>query len=160
VQHNRYAYACAKICRAGGEIAESGTESVIDLLLNQVVDVVNLFCTVSQLQAAFDYLNAEVVFFVNHSGERFFARDAGASRAFAEGVMPAYEIPLDKKMPFDFGGIGDAKIKQVVAEVEGCNNGFQNIEYFGFFLVGAMAHEFSVRKIPRQPDARGYHYVG
>ena len=95
MQHNRDSYACAEICRAGGEISEARAEGILDVLLNHIVDFVYHFGASAQQQASHQDLDSQVVFFVYHSSEGFAISDDGTSRPFAEGVMPAYQVPFD-----------------------------------------------------------------
>ena len=89
MQHYRNPDSCAEICNARRKIPVSRIKGVIDLLLNHVVDAVYLLETRRQLRTGFEHLHPQVVFFVNHRGERFPLRDDRAARAFAEGVISA-----------------------------------------------------------------------
>jgi hypothetical protein len=118
VQHNRDPDSCAEIGGAGGEVAISGAEGVIQFFFYDIVDVAYLLSALTYLHTAFEDLEAEVVFFVNHSGKEFLLCDDGASRAFAEGKMAADEVSFDEEVFIEGGGLVNTYVEDPVAEVE------------------------------------------
>jgi hypothetical protein len=98
MEHYGNPYTCSEICRAGGKVSILGAEGKIDFIFYHIIDFIYLFGALRELAAGFEYLEAQMVFFVNHSGEKFALHHNDAARAFTEGVMAADEMALNEEV--------------------------------------------------------------
>jgi hypothetical protein len=101
-----------------------------------------------------------MVLFVNHRREKFPLSDYYTSRAFTEGVVPAYKMPFHEEMFIKGRGFIHADIENFIAEIEGHHNVSELLEYFRFLCIRAAAQKFVTGKIPGETDPRGYYYIG
>ena len=69
MQHGADADAGAEVGRAGGQVAEFGSEGVIELLLQVGIHLVNGRPGLPQLQAGAQGLHAQMIFLVDHHAE-------------------------------------------------------------------------------------------
>jgi len=95
VQHGADANAGTNISRARRQVAEIVAESVIELLFQFGIDLINGHPCLFELQAGAQSLHAKMILFVDHHAEGFFpVQDEAAATAFG-GVLAADEMAFD-----------------------------------------------------------------
>ena len=98
VQHHADPHAGADVGGAGGQVAPALVEGVGHMLLDQVVDVVDLFPGRLQVQPALHHLDAQMILLVDHQAERLARVDGHGSCPFALGVLAADQLSFDQEL--------------------------------------------------------------
>src|SRR5690606_29249910 len=103
------------------------------------------------------HLNAQVIFLVDHNGERFIAADRhGARHVIAGGgVLTADEVALDEQLPFQRRALSEVDPKDVVGDAAVGDLRAAALEHLETLAATGAADEREAGKIARQSDAAG-----
>ena len=156
VEHHAHADAGAHVGRAGREIAKPRVKRIRHDLPDLLVDHLDLLPDPTQVEAAVDTLDAEVILFVDHQADLFELVDRHAAGPMGVGVFTADELPFDEKLPVDLLESTHIDRLQPLAGRGHRDPLPQKPLDVGAILLRGPAHEGIVRQVAGQPHATAH----
>ena len=113
MQHRTDTNSGAKVRGAGGQVAASLAEGVVEVGLQRGVELVDRHPSFVHLQSRQQGLHAQVILLVDHYAQRLVAAEHHAAAGCLGGVLPADEMALDEQLLVQRGQLLHAGVKAV-----------------------------------------------